>query len=560
MSESDIPEKLGRYEIVRELGKGAMGVVYEGRDPNIGRRVALKTARRDVLAASGMASEMMERFLREARAAGALNHPNIITIYDTDEEDGTAWIAMEFIEGSDLREMLLERRGLDLGRILEMGAQICDALEVAHRQGIVHRDIKPANILITREGSLKVADFGIAHVTDSTLTQEGALIGTPHYMSPEQFMGQNIDGRADLFSVGIILYELLTGEKPFSGEALSTVMHHVIKTMPVVPSELNLSIPQHVDTVLLKAMAKRPQERYASASAMAAALRECKKDNPDPAVLGIDSASAGATVVSSGADATIAGPPVAPAGQNANEATLPSGTAPVSQNEATMPSQSAPGVAGDATMPSQSAPGPAGDATIPSQVSPAMGSAAAPDTAPASDNTTESKSKAMKQAAVIVTVIAIVIVGLWWVLAGAGARGPEAPGPDNVAPVADVVEDSYNRVTVLVKRDVDQDVAVNLVPTKSVIADAAAFLDIDEVFYVEIVDAASGDVISERKKLVGGKATINFDRGVKVPQFVLYRGENDQEPIKSGSETLEDDPTEPNMAYPAVAFIINGEV
>lgn len=290
------PSRLGRYLIVRELGKGAMGVVYEGLDPNIGRRVAIKTARRDVLAASGMMDEMMQRFLREARAAGALNHPNIITIYDADEEDGTAYIAMEFIEGCDLRRLVEQRRRLDLEEILEIGATVCDALDAAHRKGVVHRDIKPANILLPAEGGLKIADFGIAHVADSNLTQEGALIGTPHYMSPEQFMGQKVDGRADLFSVGIILYELLTGEKPFTGEALSTVMHHVIKTTPVPPSELNFSVPKHLDRVLLKAMAKRPQDRYQDGRTMAAALRECAKPNPDYQVLGVEDIPPGATV------------------------------------------------------------------------------------------------------------------------------------------------------------------------------------------------------------------------------------------------------------------------
>ncbi len=485
MSEQEIPKKLGRYEIIRELGKGAMGVVYEGRDPNIGRRVALKTARRDVLAASGMAAEMMERFLREARAAGALNHPNIITIYDTDEEDGTAWIAMEFIEGSDLREVLVERRGLDLSRLLEFGAQICDALEVAHRQGIVHRDIKPANILITREGSLKVADFGIAHVSDSTLTQDGALIGTPHYMSPEQFMGQNIDGRADLFSVGIILYELLTGEKPFSGEALSTVMHHVIKTMPVPPSELNLSIPQHVDFVLMKALAKRPQERYATAAAMAAALRECKKDKPDPAVLGVTNSTDGATVVSTADAATIAGPAVAPAAPPASEmagdATLPSAAAP-------------PPLAGDATMPSAAQPAPTADATMPSQVKPdALNATATPAAAPAAP-AAKPDTAAMKRAAAILAGIAVLALVAYMVIAGRGGANPTAPTSE-AEPVAtaDVPDAYFSKILVELRKG-----ETNLGPVRALpgqMKDLPQF-DNDPDVQCAVIDLGTGEEIA----------------------------------------------------------------
>ena len=315
MANTDMPEKLGRYEIVRVLGKGAMGVVYEGRDPNIDRRVAIKTARRDVMEASGMADEMMTRFLREARAAGVLNHPNIITIYDADEEGGIAYIAMEFLEGGDLLDAIEKRRAFSTEEIAELGATICGALAAAHDQGIVHRDIKPANVILPEGKPLKLADFGIAHVSDSNLTQDGALIGTPHYMSPEQFMGQKVDGRSDLFSVGIILYEMLTGEKPFTGEALSTVMHHVIKSAPTAPSELNFAIPDALSQVVLKALAKRPNERYQDGRAMATALRESVKEHPDPAKLGFGPVQdAGATVVMgapNGAGATVVsqGPP-----------------------------------------------------------------------------------------------------------------------------------------------------------------------------------------------------------------------------------------------------------
>ena len=326
MSDSEIPKKLGRYKIIGELGKGAMGIVYEGRDPNIGRRVAIKTARRDVMEASGMADEMMERFLREAQAAGRLNHPNIITIFDAAEEGDMAYIAMEYLEGGDLSDLIVAKKRIPIEKIVDIGATICDALAVAHDQGVVHRDIKPANILMPTDKPLKVADFGIAHVSDSELTQEGALIGTPHYMSPEQFMGQSLDGVSDLFSVGIILYELLTGEKPFTGEALSTVMHNVIKSAPVNPREFNFNISDAVDAVVMKSLSKRPADRYADARAMAAALREALKDNPDEAVLGVALASAppmDATVAGapppSPADATIITPDAAGAAQESDD-------------------------------------------------------------------------------------------------------------------------------------------------------------------------------------------------------------------------------------------------
>jgi serine/threonine-protein kinase len=291
-----MPSRLGRYEIIRELGKGAMGIVYEGRDPNIGRRVAIKTARKDVVAASGMAAEMMERFLREARAAGALTHPNIITIYDADEEDGITYIAMEFIQGGNLADVIRNRSRLGFDEIVDYGATIALALAAAHDAGIIHRDIKPANILTPTGGPIKLADFGIAHVSDSNLTQDGAMIGTPHYMSPEQFMGQKVDGRSDLFSVGVLLYELVTGEKPFSGEGLSAVMHNVTRVQPVPPKDLNFAVPDALNDVILKVLSKRPADRYADGRAFAAALRESVKDQPNLAALQLDPALSEETV------------------------------------------------------------------------------------------------------------------------------------------------------------------------------------------------------------------------------------------------------------------------
>ena len=295
--EIEKPRKLGRYEIIRELGKGAMGIVYEGLDPVINRRVAIKTARSDVMQIGGRGQEMMARFLREAHAAGALNHPGIITIYDAAEEDGLAYIAMEYFENGNLQDYIKQHGPLGVEDTVQIGATICRALHAAHDAGVIHRDIKPANIMVRQDGTIKVADFGIAHVSDSTLTQDGALIGTPAYMSPEQFIGHKTDGRSDLFSVAIMLYEMLTGEKPFPGETFNAVMHKVIKTEPVPPAELNPAVNESLNRVMLKALRKNPGQRYQTGNVLAEALCESLKANPDPAILGVVSSPPSDTVI-----------------------------------------------------------------------------------------------------------------------------------------------------------------------------------------------------------------------------------------------------------------------
>jgi serine/threonine-protein kinase len=284
-----------------------MGVVYEGFDPKIGRRVAIKTARRDVLEGSGYAEEMMARFLREARAAGALNHPGIITIYDVGEEGGTAYIAMEYIPTGSLQDRMEAKVRLDPSEVVRIGAMICDALAAAHDEGIVHRDIKPANVMMLADGAVKLADFGIARITNSNLTQDGAMVGTPHFMSPEQFMGQKVDARSDLFSVGLILYEMLTGEKPFGGDTFSAVMHRVIKAEPIEPNELNLAVNDCLSRVVMKALSKNPNRRYANGRTMAAALRESLAENPNPAITGVPPAGASpdATIPARQQEATV---------------------------------------------------------------------------------------------------------------------------------------------------------------------------------------------------------------------------------------------------------------
>src|SRR5438876_146198 len=263
--------RLGKYEIRRELGRGAMGIGYEGYDPLIKRSVALKTIRADQLSGEN-AETVIARFRREAQAAGRLSHPNIVSIYDFGEEEGVWYIAMEFVKGRELKDYFQANERFTTADIVRVMTKILDALGYSHRQGVVHRDVKPANIILLPDGGVKVADFGIAHIESSNMTQVGTVLGTPSYMSPEQIMGLPIDGRSDLFSAGVILYQFLTGERPFSGSATAT-MHKVLEEDPLPPSKFNVQLPVAMDGVVRKALAKRPDERYQSAQEFALALR-----------------------------------------------------------------------------------------------------------------------------------------------------------------------------------------------------------------------------------------------------------------------------------------------
>src|SRR5437660_739175 len=234
-------EKLGKYEIRWELGRGAMGMVYEGYDPLIKRSVALKTIRADQLAGEN-AETVIARFRREAQAAGRLSHPNIVSIYDFGEEEGVWYIAMEYVKGRELKDYFQANERFTTADMVRIMTKLLDALDYSHRQGVVHRDIKPANIILLPDGSVKVADFGIAHIETSNMTQVGTTLGTPAYMSPEQIMGLPVDGRSDLFSAGVILYQFLTGERPFSGTSTST-MRKVLEENPLPPSRFNVQAP-----------------------------------------------------------------------------------------------------------------------------------------------------------------------------------------------------------------------------------------------------------------------------------------------------------------------------
>ena len=267
------PKCIGRYEIVEELGRGAMGSVFKANDPAVGRIVALKTIHTTALEGA-QSEEYRTRFYREARASGVLAHPGIVPVFDVGEDQGAPFLVMEFVEGRTLGEAMKKGERFTLDRVCEIGQQIAEALGYAHRQGVIHRDIKPANILMTSKevyGSERprITDFGIAKLASSDITTTGQLLGTPSFMPPEQFTGSPIDGRADLFSLGVILYSLATGEQPFPGETMTAVSYKVVYTEPIPPAKLNPAIPARVEAVILKCLAKSPAERYQTGEELA---------------------------------------------------------------------------------------------------------------------------------------------------------------------------------------------------------------------------------------------------------------------------------------------------
>jgi serine/threonine-protein kinase len=261
----------GRYEIVKELGKGSMGVVYQANDPQIGRTIALKVLRPDRVSSE----DFVQRFLKEARAIGRMSHQNIVTVYDVGQDQSTVYIAMEFLEGEALN-VYARDRALTMEQIADIGIQVADSLDYAHTRGIVHRDIKPQNIMVAPTGVVKLTDFGIAHVEDpeaSHQTQAGEILGTPNYMSPEQVMGKKVDGRSDLYSLGVILYELATGSRPFKGENLAAIFHAITSETPARPQALNPAVPEGLSGVILRCLEKNPEERFRTGHELSEALR-----------------------------------------------------------------------------------------------------------------------------------------------------------------------------------------------------------------------------------------------------------------------------------------------
>ena len=270
-----MPKVMGRYEILEEVGRGSMGLVYKARDPRIGRVVALKTIAFSFPLGPGEEEEFLQRFYHEAQVAGRLNHPNIVTIYDVGEKapGEDAYIAMEFVTGTNLHDLLAGGGRLPLLQVADVVEKLAQALDYAHENGVVHRDIKPANILMTESGQPKILDFGIARLAAGGLTRPGKFFGTPNYMSPEQVVGGEVDGRTDQFSLGVILYQLLTGEKPFVGDSVTAISYQVVNVDPPPPSKLNPALRPPFDRIMRKAVAKIASDRYARCQDLAADLK-----------------------------------------------------------------------------------------------------------------------------------------------------------------------------------------------------------------------------------------------------------------------------------------------
>jgi serine/threonine-protein kinase len=270
---------LGRYVIVDELGQGAMGVVYKATDPLIDRIVAIKTITLSL--ALEEREEYEGRFYQEAKAAGSLSHPNIVTIFDVGRSGDTAYIAMEFLQGRELRDILNDQKLLPVDQVIDVVAQVAQGLAYAHEHGIIHRDVKPSNIMVGRDGHVKITDFGIARMASAAVrTQTGMVLGSPKYMSPEQVMGKLTDQRSDIFSLGVMLYEMLTGHLPFTGENVNAIMYQTLNAIPQPPSALNAVVPDMLNFIVAKALAKELEHRYQNAKDLANDLRACRDSMP----------------------------------------------------------------------------------------------------------------------------------------------------------------------------------------------------------------------------------------------------------------------------------------
>jgi len=272
--------KVGKYELRHQIGRGAMGVVYEAFDTVIERAVALKMLRTDVFPPEQLA-DVRARFKREAHSAGRLSHPNIVTVFDYGEHDGTPYIAMDLMVGEELARSLDSGARMALPQVVRVMEQLLGALAYAHENGVVHRDIKPSNVFVLRDGSIKVVDFGLARIETSNLTESGAVLGTPAYMSPEQFLGLPADARSDIFSAGVMLYQMLTGDRPFSGSP-TTIMQKVLRQDPVEPSVLNPTLSAGWDALIKRVLAKKPDDRLQSAREFAEWMRLALEGKPLP--------------------------------------------------------------------------------------------------------------------------------------------------------------------------------------------------------------------------------------------------------------------------------------
>ena len=308
--------KLGRYEILAELGQGAMGIVYRAIDPILNRVVAIKTI--NMALKQDEIAEYEARFYQEARAAGGLNHPNIVTIYDIGKSGTIAYMAMEFLEGEELRVLLARGAALPVMQAVDIAMQVADGLAYAHEHDVIHRDVKPDNIMLTAGGLAKITDFGIARMRAAKIvTQTGVVLGSPKYMSPEQVLGKRAEARSDIFSLGAVFYEMLTGKAPFVGADVNAMMYQTLNVVPPPPSTFNPVVPAMLDLVIAKMLAKAPEDRYPSAREVVTDLRECSRLLDGPSLQQIPAVPMAAPVRSAVdpepavrlSDAAHAGPP-----------------------------------------------------------------------------------------------------------------------------------------------------------------------------------------------------------------------------------------------------------
>jgi len=275
----------GRYQMVAELGRGSMGVVYKARDPAIGRMVAIKSIPETFSLEPAKREEYIRRLRQEAMTAGRLQHPNIVTIFDVGETEAGPYIAMEFLDGVTLREVIGAQKKLSLRQLLEVVRQVCEGLDYAHAKAVIHRDIKPANLMIVQGNLVKIMDLGIARIPFSELTKEGKLVGSPSYMSPEQLQGLKIDGRSDLFSMGVTIYQCMTLKKPFPGENINEICLKIVHGKFQPPSELRTDLPKGFDAFMETALAKDPDLRFQKGGEMTQALEKLLEAKPEPAEL-----------------------------------------------------------------------------------------------------------------------------------------------------------------------------------------------------------------------------------------------------------------------------------
>src|SRR5271163_190855 len=330
MTDIALESVVSHYRVLSPLGEGGMGVVYLAEDVTLSRRAALKFLPEK----THTDSSMLERFLREARAASALNHPNICTIYEFGEHNGRSFLAMELLEGASL-DRRLTNQPMPLDRLLDLGIQVADALDAAHRKGIVHRDIKPANLFLTNSGQVKVLDFGLAKLTEADssdvtiggpandataanpLTSAGSAVGTIAYMSPEQARGEKLDARSDLFSLGVVLYQLGTGQHPFQGTTTAVIFDKILNHAPVAPLELNANLPAEFARILNKALDKDPDMRYQSAADLRADLKRLRRETTSDRALAPATSGSGSGSGAVPASGTVSGTASSPGSNGA---------------------------------------------------------------------------------------------------------------------------------------------------------------------------------------------------------------------------------------------------